>query len=82
MAAATISVKIGDILKKELEYENIEHHYLNNASSRFRTYVVNRFQLINGHTTPSQWNYVETESYTANEGSRGVLPKDVAEKSE
>ena len=27
LAAATISVKIGDMLKNEMEYEDIEDHY-------------------------------------------------------
>ena len=56
LAAATISVKIGDILKNKLEYEDIEYHhwtdskvvlgFLSNKSPRFHTYVANRIQLI------------------------------------
>ena len=58
-----ISVKMGDVLKDELEYENIEDHYwtdskvvlgfIGNESSRFHVYVANRVQLIHDHTTPS-----------------------------
>ena len=82
-----ISVKMGDVLKDELEYENIEDHYwtdskdvlgfISNESSRFHVYVANRVQLIHDHTTPSQWHYVETTSNTADEGSRGMSPKDL-----
>ena len=92
LAAASVSVKIGDILKDELEYENIEDHYwgdskvvlsfISNESSRFHVCVVNRVQLIHDHTTPSRWHYVETASNTANEGSRGMSPKDFVEKSQ
>ena len=92
LAAASVSVKIGDVLKDELEYENIEDHYwtdskvvlgfISNESSRFHVYVANRVQLIHDHTTPSQWHYVETTSNTADEGSRGMSPKDFVEKSQ
>ena len=91
LAAATISVKIGDVVKNELEYENIEDHYwtdskvvlgfISNASSRFHVYVANRVQLIHDYTNPSQWHYVDSTSNTADEGSRGMLPKDFVEKS-
>ena len=89
---ATISVNIGDLLKNELEYEDIKDYYwtdskvvlgfISNESRRFHTYVANRVQLIHEHTTPSQWHYVETALNTADEGSRGRSPKDFVEKSE
>ena len=91
LAAATISVNIGDKLKNELEYENIKDYYWMDSKvvlgfigneSRFHTYVANRVQLIHEHTTPSQWHYVETALNTADEGSRGMSPKDFMEKSE
>ena len=92
MAAATISVNIGDKLKNELEYEDIKDYYwtdskvvlgfISNESRRFHTYVANRVQLIHEHTTPSQWHYVETALNTADEGSRGMSPKDFVEKSD
>ena len=92
LAAASVSVKIGDVLKDELEYENIEDHYwtdskdvlgfISKESSRFHVYVANRVQLSHDHTTPSQWHYVQTTSNTADEGSRGMSPKDFVEKSQ
>ena len=92
LAAATISVNIGDLLKNELEHEDIKDHYwtdskvvlgfISNESRRFHTYVANRVQLIHEHTTPSQWHYVETALNTADEGSRDMSPKDFVEKSE
>ena len=77
-------------LKDELEYEGIKDYYwtdskvvlgfISNESRRFHTYVANRVQLIHEHTTPSQWHYVETALNTADEGSRGMSPKDFVEK--
>ena len=91
LAAAMISVKIGDVVKNELEYENIEDHYwmdskvvlgfVSNALSRFHMYVANRVQLIHDYMNPLQWHHVDTTSNTADEGSRGMLPKDFMEKS-
>ena len=62
LAAATISVNIGDLLKNELEYEDIKDYYwtdskdvlgfISNESRRFHTYVANRVQLIHEHTNP------------------------------
>ena len=70
LAAATISVKIGDMLKNELEYEDIEDYYWmhSNESFRFHTYVANRVPLIHEDTTPSQRRYVKTASNTTDEG--------------
>ena len=92
LAAATISVNIGDLLKNQLEYEDIKDYYwpdskvvlgfISNESRRFHTYVANRVKLIHEHTTPSQWHYVETAWNTADKGSRGMSQKDFVEKSE
>jgi len=92
LATATISVNIGDKLKKELEYEDIKGLYWtdskvvlgfkSNESCHFHTYVANRVQLIHEHTTPSQWHYVETQLNIADEGSRGMSPEDFMKKSE
>ena len=64
LAAATISVNIGDKFKNQLEYDDIKDHYwtdrkvvlgfISNESRRFYTYVANRVQLIYEHTTLSQ----------------------------
>ena len=92
LAAATISVNIGDLLKNELKYEDIKDYYwtdskvvlgfISNESRRFHSYVANRVQLIHEHTTPLQWHCVETALNTADKGSRGMSPKDFLEKSE
>ena len=92
LAAATISVNISDLLKNELEYEDIKDNYwtdskvvlgfISNESRRLHTYVANRVQLIHEHITPSQWHFVESALNTADEGSRGMSPMDFVEKSE
>jgi len=91
LAAATVSVKVADVIKEELEYEDVEDHYwtdskvvlgyISNESRRFHTYVANRVQLIQDHTTTPQWHYVETKSNPADEASRGMSAKDFVEKS-
>ena len=63
LAAASVSFKIGDVLKDELDYENIEDHYwtdskvvlcfISNKSSWVHVYVANQVQLIYDHTTHS-----------------------------
>ncbi|XP_068720766.1 uncharacterized protein [Montipora capricornis] len=92
LAAATISINIGDKLKYELGYDDIKDYYwtdstvvlglISNESRRFHTYVANRVQLIHEYTISSQRHYVETALNTADEGSRGMSPKDFVEKSE
>ena len=79
------------LLKKELEYEDIEDHYwtdsevvlgfISNESSCFYVYVANRVQLIHNNTTPSQRQYVDTASNIADEDSRSMSAKDFVEKS-
>jgi len=85
-----ISFNIGDKLKNELKYKDMKDHYwmdsrvifgfIGNESGRFHTYVANRVHHIHGHTTLSQWHYMETALNTTDERSRG--PKDFVEKSE
>ncbi|KAK3713870.1 hypothetical protein QZH41_010920, partial [Actinostola sp. cb2023] len=91
LTTAAVSVKVADALKEELEYENIEDHYwtdskvvlgfISNESRRFNVYVANRVQLIQDHTTHSQWHIVDTTSNPADKGSRGMSAKDFVEKS-
>lgn len=72
LAAATVSVRVADMLKAELDYEDVEEFYwtdsevvlgfINNESRRFHVYVANRVQLIRDHTSPKQWRYVGSSS--------------------
>ncbi|XP_050703627.1 uncharacterized protein LOC126989094 [Eriocheir sinensis] len=81
LTAAVVSVRISAVLKKELDYEDIQEvfwtdsmvvlGYINNDSKRFHVYVANRVQQIRDQTSPSQWKYVETEHNPADYASRG-----------
>jgi len=92
LAAAAVSVRVADVLKNELDYERIEEFYwtdskvvlgfINNESRRFHVYVANRVQLIRDYTSPAQWQYVESASNPADEGSRGLNASDFLQKSQ
>ena len=64
LTAALVSVRIGAILRKELEYEQITEvfwtdskvviGYISNDAQRFHTFVANRVQQIRDRTSPDQ----------------------------
>ena len=80
LAAATVSVRVANMLKEELDFKELETYYLtdskvvlgfiSNESRRFQVYVANRVQFIQDHTSPAQWRYVESRSTPAEDGSR------------
>ena len=65
LTAATVSVRLGEIIKKELDDkpETVQYHtdsvtvlrYIANDQKRFQVYVANRVQLIRNLSGPSQW---------------------------
>ena len=87
LMAAVTSVKIGNILKTELQYEKLEEFYwtdsqivlcyLNNSSKRFHVFVANRIQFILDHTQIKQWRYVSTHDNPADSASRGLSVQDL-----
>ena len=91
LTAATVSVRVANVLKEELDYEELQDFYwtdskvvlgfISNESRRFHVYVANRTQFIPDQTSSDQWRYVESESNAADEGSRGVNAKDFIGKS-
>ena len=70
------------MLQRELRYDELKEFfwkdsqvvlaYIQNDTSRFKTYVANRVQQIRDHTTPNQWNYVESKHNPADDASRGL----------
>ena len=82
MTAATVSVKVGAMLKEELKIDNIKDvywtdskivlGYISNESRRFRVYVANRVQMIRSHTEKRQWMFVPTDENPADFVSRGL----------
>ena len=91
LAAATVSVKMTDVLRDELNYEGLEEYYwtdskvvlgyISNESKRFHVYVANRVQMIQDLSSPSQWRYVNSVENPADEGSRGMTAKQFVERS-
>ena len=85
LAAATISAKMSDFVRNELEYKEIREcfwtgsqtvlGYVNNDAKRVHVYVANRVKQIRDLTDPSFWYYVESHSNPADEVSRGVTEK-------
>ena len=82
LSAATVSIRLNKILKKELEIpvDTITFwtdsmtviRYIENESKRFHTYVANRVSFIREDSNPSQWRYINTKSNPADDASRGV----------
>ena len=82
LTAATVSVRLGEIMKKELDdkAETIQYHtdsvtvlrYIANDQKRFHVYVANRVQLIRNLSDPNQWRYVNTKENPADDASRGL----------
>ncbi|XP_043234098.1 uncharacterized protein LOC122387733 [Amphibalanus amphitrite] len=82
LTAATVAVRLDAQLKRELEVavdsttfwtdSSTVLRYIKNRTSRFHTYVANRVQVIQQHSDPGQWRFVDGKSNPADEASRGV----------
>lgn len=82
LTAAVISVEISNVLKRELEYVDLEESfftdsevvmgYIRNKAYRFHTFVANCVQRIQLSTTPQQWRYVPSKENPADHASRGL----------
>lgn len=82
LSSAVTSVRNADVIKQELEIENLQEFYwtdsqvvlayINNAAKRFHTFVVNRIQQIRQSTSPDQWQHLISESNLADHASRGL----------
>ncbi|KAJ8352164.1 hypothetical protein SKAU_G00236400 [Synaphobranchus kaupii] len=82
LAAAGVAVKMDKLMKKELQMELEESvlwtdsttvlRYIDNDSTRFKTFVANRVSAIRENTRPAQWKYVNTALNPADHASRGM----------
>ena len=82
LTAATLSVKVASLLKKEQDLDEVEERfwtdsevvlgYNTNDVQRFKTFVANRVQQINDNTTSGQWYYIPTKKNPADSASRGL----------
>jgi len=88
LTAAVVSVKIGSLVERELDLQNVQScywtdskvvlGYLNNEARRFHIFVANRVQQIHERTNTSQWRYIETSENPADIASRGASAGDLA----
>ena len=82
LPAATVSVWLGEIIKKGLDdkAETTQYHtdsvtvlrYIANDEKRFHVYVANRVELIRNLSDPNQWRYVNTKEKPTDDASRGL----------
>jgi hypothetical protein len=88
LTAATISVKVGRMLKTELQYMDVESTYwtdskvvlgyISNDVRRFHMFVANRVQLIRENSAVESWNYITTDNNLADDVSRGIRCTDLS----
>ena len=81
LAAATLSVKISVLLKKELQIpikkmfwtdSEVILAYIRNADKRFKIFVTNRIELIKEHSNKCQWFYISSKQNPPDHASRGT----------
>ena len=53
--------------------------YINNETKHFHTFVANRIQQIHDHTSPQEWQYIESKSNPADCASRGLTAHQLVE---
>ena len=82
LTAATVSIKVGLLLARELDFQDVETFYwtdskvvlgyLKNERRRFHLFVTNRVTMILDNSTKKQWRYVESRNNPADDASRGI----------
>ena len=82
LVAATLSVKISALLKRELQMNcdkeifwtdsEVTLGYIRNESERLKISVANGIELIREHSEAEQWHYVNTKENPADYVSRGI----------
>ena len=77
LTAATISVRIGGMVSRELDDPVDSEPYWTDSTTvlkyiRFHVFVANRVQSIRDQTDPAQWRYVESKNNPADDASRGL----------
>ncbi|KAK3734019.1 hypothetical protein QZH41_005901 [Actinostola sp. cb2023] len=85
LTAAVISVNVANMLKSELDYNDLQCvyytdseiviGYINNNARRFHVYVGNRIQHIRDRMNPNQWHHVKGKDNPADEASRSMSAK-------
>ena len=89
LTAAVLSARVSEQLKGELEIEITDKvywtdsrmvlGYIANRVRRFHVFVANGVQEIQDKTSTKQWRYVDTKTNPADEGSRGLRARELAQ---
>ncbi|XP_043972835.1 uncharacterized protein LOC122831013 [Gambusia affinis] len=89
LSSAVTSVRNADVIKQELEIENLLEYYwtdsqvvlayISNDAKRFHTFVANRIQRIRQSTSPEKWQHVSSEENPADQASRGLTAAQLKE---
>ncbi|XP_032411399.1 uncharacterized protein LOC116714770 isoform X2 [Xiphophorus hellerii] len=89
LSSAVTSVRNADVIKQELEIENLLEYYwtdsqvvlayISNDAKRFHTFVANRIQRIRHSTSPDKWQHVCSEENPADQASRGLTAAQLKE---
>ena len=84
LQAATLSAKMARFVSKEIDLPINRQYfwtdsmivlgYIKNHTKRFKLFVANRVALINEHTSPKDWFYVNSKENPADCASRGLKP--------
>ena len=82
LVAATLSVKISVLLKKELQIpikkemfwtvSEVVFAYVRNEAKRFKIFQANRIELIKEHSDECLWLYISSKQNLVDDASRGI----------
>ena len=89
LSAAALAVRQDKVIRQELDIPIIKSvfwtdstsvlKFIRNRDKRFHTFVANRIALILDGSEESSWNYVPSKDNPADEASRGLTARDLAE---
>ncbi|KAL0146847.1 hypothetical protein M9458_057786, partial [Cirrhinus mrigala] len=89
LTAAVVAVKVDKMLQQEMQVPLQQSvfwtdsttvlKYIASETARFKMFVANRISLIREATKPSQWKYVRTNENPADQASRGLKAKSLAQ---
>ena len=89
LCAAVLAIDISQIAIEhmDMKFDSVKYFtdsrvvlgYIHNDKRRFFVYVSNRVERIRSFSEPEQWKFVPTHLNPADEGTRGVLPRDIEE---
>ena len=81
LVATVISVKISNIIKKELQLQEFDEYfwtdsgdvlrYIANDTRAFKTFAANRVPMLQENSNVKQWKYVPSKKNPGNDASRG-----------